>query len=323
MGSGPARTLAMAAIAAFCLLAIQATVASAAVRLNEINCEGTDWVELVNTGDASADISGWLLTDDPLNPATPRSTHRMLFPNPTVIPAHGRITVDKGTTSGAAADLGGGLPPAPPLTPATPRSTHRMLFPNPTVIPAHGRITVDKGTTSGTFPFGISCGDDTIKLADATETEADSFVVPSQAAAGDTFGRSPDMTGPFVETLPTKGFDNEPAPPVDGPPVDNAAWLFDPGKVVQIDLTLPPDSVNALAADSDTYVTGDFKLTADGTSYERANVGIRLKGGVGSFRPLTGEGQGKSAFKVKFNEFVSGQRFAGLKKLTLNNMVQD
>ncbi len=48
-------------------------------------------------------------------------------------------------------------------------------------------------------------------------------------------------------------------------------------------------------------------------------VGLRLKGKAGSFRPL-GE---KSAFKVKFNEFVSGQKFLGLKKMTLNNMAQD
>jgi hypothetical protein len=46
---------------------------------------------------------------------------------------------------------------------------------------------------------------------------------------------------------------------------------------------------------------------------------VRLKGGLGSFRTLAG----KAAFKVKFNHSVAGQRFQGLKKLTLNNMVQD
>ena len=52
-------------------------------------------------------------------------------------------------------------------------------------------------------------------------------------------------------------------------------------------------------------------------------VGIRLKGGTGSFRPLSG----KAAFKIKFNfenpKGEKGKKFLGLKKLTLNNMVQD
>jgi hypothetical protein len=48
-------------------------------------------------------------------------------------------------------------------------------------------------------------------------------------------------------------------------------------------------------------------------------VGVRLKGGVGSFRPLSA----KAGFKIKFNELVKGQKLLGLKKLTLNNMVQD
>ncbi len=39
--------------------------------LNEVDCE-TDWVELVNTGEEAADLTGWLLTDDAID-ATPRA----------------------------------------------------------------------------------------------------------------------------------------------------------------------------------------------------------------------------------------------------------
>src|SRR6185369_7170650 len=68
------------------------------------------------------------------------------------------------------------------------------------------------------------------------------------------------------------------------------------------------------------YHDATFSLTrAGGQTYGPLAVGVRLKGGSFGFRTLTG----KASFKVKFNFSVSGQRFQGLKKLTLNNMVQD
>lgn len=33
------------------------------VRLNEIDCHGTDWIEIVNVGDMVADLAGWIVTD--------------------------------------------------------------------------------------------------------------------------------------------------------------------------------------------------------------------------------------------------------------------
>ena len=110
------------------------------------------------------------------------------------------------------------------------------------------------------------------------------------------------------------------------PSGDPAAAMYDPETVVAIDLTLPPASIAALEADpTGDYQDGTFSLaTTDGRPggvgafSAPIAVGIRLKGKAGSFLPL---GQ-KSAFKVKFSQ-VSGQRFLGLKKLTLNNMVQD
>src|ERR1043165_2116213 len=49
------------------------------------------------------------------------------------------------------------------------------------------------------------------------------------------------------------------------------------------------------------------------------NVTVHLKGGAGSFRSL----DQKPAFTLNFDKFEEGQRFHGLKKIHLNNSVQD
>jgi hypothetical protein len=101
--------------------------------------------------------------------------------------------------------------------------------------------------------------------------------------------------------------------------------MYDPGTMVAIDMQLPPASIAALEAEPDEYVEGTFKVAETGGTPATIGaysapltVGIRLKGGA-SFRDLSG----KAAFKLKFNEFVKGQKFLGLKKLTLNSMLQD
>ena len=100
---------------------------------------------------------------------------------------------------------------------------------------------------------------------------------------------------------------------------DEAAWLYTPDQVTEIEFALSDEAREALAAEPDEYVRATFSLTrADGTSYGPLVVGLKLKGNA-SFRTL----DKKAAFKVKFSEFVKGQKFLGLKKLTLNNMVQD
>ncbi|HEX7347447.1 MAG TPA: CotH kinase family protein, partial [Candidatus Limnocylindrales bacterium] len=98
--------------------------------------------------------------------------------------------------------------------------------------------------------------------------------------------------------------------------------------VAAIELTLPEASIAALEDPEkrEKYQDGTFSLAmTDGTPAGVGepsapfDVGVRLKGGRGSFKPLTE----KAAFKVKFNHSVKGQMFLGLKTLTLNNMVQD
>jgi hypothetical protein len=101
------------------------------------------------------------------------------------------------------------------------------------------------------------------------------------------------------------------------PSRDAAAWLFKPTTIVTIDLELPESSIDSLNADGSVYAPGTFTMLYGRKRYGPWSVEVRLKGRWGSARDLGG----KAAFKVKFPN--SRQRVSGLKKLTLNNMVQD
>ncbi len=104
---------------------------------------------------------------------------------------------------------------------------------------------------------------------------------------------------------------------------DEVAWMFDPDAVVEIELGgLSEEELDALEAEPDEYQKGTFELKVDGVTkgVPLVDVGIRRKGGFGSSRPIK---TGKSGLKVRFDEFVKGQIFFGIKRLTLNNMVQD
>ena len=107
--------------------------------------------------------------------------------------------------------------------------------------------------------------------------------------------------------------------PAPAPAADKAAWIFRPGHVTKIDLHLPAASRAALKEDPGEYVPARFRMKRNnGRTYGPLRIGVRLKG-FSSFRPLAG----KSAFKIKFGEYVEDQRFQGLEEMTLNNMVQD
>jgi CotH kinase protein len=114
------------------------------------------------------------------------------------------------------------------------------------------------------------------------------------------------------------------APAAAAPIADEAAVVYDPHAVATIDLTLAPAAIAALEAEPAEYVKGTFAMatTSGGPGGEETAlttsphpVEVRLKGS-GSFRPITG----KAAFKLKFKK---ADAFLGLRKMTLNNMVQD
>lgn len=108
---------------------------------------------------------------------------------------------------------------------------------------------------------------------------------------------------------------------------DEAEALYDPGKVWVIEVDLPQASEEALIAEPEgdyQPATLTFKRT-NGTPGEVVEtlgpkeVEMRLKGSA-SFKPFSG----KAAFKLKFPKEGSGTGpFLGLRKMTLNNMVED
>jgi CotH kinase protein len=118
-----------------------------------------------------------------------------------------------------------------------------------------------------------------------------------------------------LDTVPT-------ARAVDPPPGE-AAWMFDPDAVVEIELGgLSEEELDALEVEPpDEYQKATFELKVDGVPKGPllTDVGIRRKGGA-SLRPIK---TGKSGLKIRFDEFVKGQRFFGLERLTLNSMIQD
>lgn len=104
---------------------------------------------------------------------------------------------------------------------------------------------------------------------------------------------------------------------------DDIEWMYDPAAVVEMHFgDISATELDQLEIEPDEYVKGTFQLKVDGVPKGPllTDVGIRLKGGLGSSRPVKTD---KSGFKVRFDEFVDDQLYFGVKRLTLNNMVQD
>ncbi len=99
-----------------------------------------------------------------------------------------------------------------------------------------------------------------------------------------------------------------------GKPVP-AVDLFEQGEIPRVRLELSGEAMDRLRKSPRQYVVG---AVIEGAR-RYTNVSIRLKGGPGSFRTL----DDRPAFTVNFDRLASGQTFHGLKKLHLNNSVQD
>lgn len=91
--------------------------------------------------------------------------------------------------------------------------------------------------------------------------------------------------------------------------------IFNQDFIHTIDIELADGSEDALWGDPYEYVPAN--VTIDDVRLE--DVGVRLRGKIGSFRDLGG----KPKFKLDFNRFVDGRRFQEMEALSLNNSVVD
>tara|TARA_R110002073_G_scaffold245044_5_gene407479 strand:+ start:4151 stop:5497 length:1347 start_codon:yes stop_codon:yes gene_type:complete len=100
-----------------------------------------------------------------------------------------------------------------------------------------------------------------------------------------------------------------------------AGFVFDESQIRTYELTLPDadwDELNENAV-AEQYVSA--QLTYEGETIE--NIGMRFKGSFGSLYFCFQGGQrvcDKLNIKLKFNEYVPGQRFYGLKRINLHAM---
>ena len=217
---------------------------------------------------------------------------------------HGEDFVELAVASAGPVDLGGWYLTDDPDDPA-----HRFTIPAGTTIDP-GTLAVFTKSPTG-LPFGIKCASDVIRLFRPDGQLADQVALP-QVPALRSWGRFPDGSGVFCQNDPTPGQPNR-------LPADPQATVYDPFVVPTIDLGLSEVAVNQLGIDPHTYVQATFSFTdATGTTGPLV-VGVHLKGMLGSFRPLTE----KAAFRVSFDHVLAGQRFRGLARLMLNNLVQD
>ena len=114
--------------------------------------------------------------------------------------------------------------------------------------------------------------------------------------------------------------------------VDLSGPVFEPNHIVDVAITMAPADWDTLRGETRTlgsiiegaclamprpspFSTFTASITVDGTSFPM--VGVHKKGFLGSLDPV------KPSLKVKFDEYVAGQEYLGLEKLTLNNSHQD
>jgi spore coat protein CotH len=98
--------------------------------------------------------------------------------------------------------------------------------------------------------------------------------------------------------------------------------IYSAAKITEMRLEIPTASETSLNtwATLEKYVTAKVKFVQGGLESDQINIGLRLKGST-SLQPL----KQKPSMRIKFNwsDALKGQRFLGLKNITLHSLTQD
>lgn len=125
------------------------------------------------------------------------------------------------------------------------------------------------------------------------------------------------VTFPTVPAGVARLTDAPPVPVFSGPrphPTPGGE-IFEQPTVVDFELRFPPASRRALRENAREYAPATVLVNG----VEFTNVAVKLKGAAGSFRSL----DDRPALTLSFNKHVEGRRVFGLRRLHLNNSVQD
>lgn len=96
--------------------------------------------------------------------------------------------------------------------------------------------------------------------------------------------------------------------------------LFDKDKVLEINVDIDEADWEELKENAQQELYYKANITIDGKTYN--NVGIRAKGNS-SLNMVASSDSDRYSFKIKMDEYVSGQNAYGLDKFVLNNMIGD
>ena len=97
------------------------------------------------------------------------------------------------------------------------------------------------------------------------------------------------------------------------------SWIFSPTRINRIDIELGEDALEILRSERGfSYPRNTVRASATMDSEFIGDVGVRLRGGLGSFRAF----DKKPKLEIDLNEY-SDERFYGLESLSLNNMISE
>ena len=101
----------------------------------------------------------------------------------------------------------------------------------------------------------------------------------------------------------------------------NLSQVLDKSSVTNISIDIDEADWKWLLENATNEEYRSCNITINGVKYY--NVGIRPKGNTSLTNVASDDTTDRYSFKIKFNEYVDGQNYNGMKSLVLNNIIQD